>query len=264
MASWRARWRLKSPASWLFTQPKISELRLPYLCAENSPVTDEFSAQWRNNERDGISNHQPHACLLNWKYQSSASLAFVQRIHRWPVNSSHKGPVMRKIFPFDDVIMKRKCSNVDYFVTIGCTWGGHAQMIGMHDFVHYGDVIMGAIAFQITSLTIVYSTVDPDAHQRKLQSSASLFFVRGIHRGPVNSPHKWPITRKMFPFDDVFDVYLRMHLWNIHEGFNYAWYSLMPAHKVKYHRLWSQNGSKPLQWRHNGCDSVSNHKPHDC
>ena len=41
------------------------------------------------------------------------------------------------------------------------------------------------------------------ADQRKHQSSASLAFVRGIHRWPVNSPHKWPVTRKMFPFDDV-------------------------------------------------------------
>ena len=68
---------------------------------------------------------------------------------------------------------------------------------------HYRDVIMGAIASQITSLTIVYSIVYSDADQRKHQSSASLTFVRGIHRGPVNSPHKWPVTRKMFPFDDV-------------------------------------------------------------
>ena len=68
---------------------------------------------------------------------------------------------------------------------------------------HYGDVIMGAIASQITSLTIVYSTVYSDPDQRKHQSSASLAFVWGIHRGPVNSPHKWPVTRKMFPFDDV-------------------------------------------------------------
>ena len=68
---------------------------------------------------------------------------------------------------------------------------------------HYNDVIMGAIASQITSLTTVYSTVYSDADQRKHQSSASLAFVRGIHPRPVNSPHKWPITRKMFPFDDV-------------------------------------------------------------
>ena len=68
---------------------------------------------------------------------------------------------------------------------------------------HYDDVIMSAIASQITSLTIVYSTVYPGADQSKHQSSASLAFVWGIHRGPVNSPHKWPVTRTMFPFDDV-------------------------------------------------------------
>ena len=69
--------------------------------------------------------------------------------------------------------------------------------------VHYDDVIMGVIASQITSLTIVYSTVYSRADQSKHQSSASLAFVWGIHRRPVNSPHKWPVTRKMFPFDDV-------------------------------------------------------------
>ena len=62
---------------------------------------------------------------------------------------------------------------------------------------------MGAMASQITSVSIVYSTVCPGIDQRKHQSSASLAFVRGIHRGPVNSPHKGPVTRKMFPFDDV-------------------------------------------------------------
>ena len=62
---------------------------------------------------------------------------------------------------------------------------------------------MGTIAFQITSLAIVFSTVYLNTDQRKHQSSASLAFVWGIHRGPVNSPHKWPVTRKMFPFDDV-------------------------------------------------------------
>ena len=71
---------------------------------------------------------------------------------------------------------------------------------------HYCDVIMATIASQITSLNIVYSTVYSGADQRKHQSSASLAFVRGIHRWPVNSPHKWPVTRKMFPFDDVIMV----------------------------------------------------------
>ena len=76
--------------------------------------------------------------------------------------------------------------------------------------LHYGYVIMGAIASQITSLTIVYSTVYLDADQITHQSSASLAFVRGIHRGPVNSPHKWPVTREMFPVDDVIMVLCKL------------------------------------------------------
>ena len=68
---------------------------------------------------------------------------------------------------------------------------------------HYSDVIMGAIASQITDVSIVYSTVCSGANQRKHQSTVSLAFVRGIHRWPVNSPHKGPVTRKMSPFHDV-------------------------------------------------------------
>ena len=79
-----------------------------------------------------------------------------------------------------------------------------AGSVGLHcPHTHYGDVIMDTIASQITSLAIVFSTVYLDTDQRKHQSSASLAFVWGIHRGPVNSPHKWPVTRILFPFDDV-------------------------------------------------------------
>ena len=70
-------------------------------------------------------------------------------------------------------------------------------------FIHYNDVIMDSMASQITSLTIVYSTLYSCADHRKHQSTTSLAFVRGIHRWPVNSQHKGPVTRKMFPFNDV-------------------------------------------------------------
>ena len=56
---------------------------------------------------------------------------------------------------------------------------------------------------QITSLTIVYSTIYSGTDQRKNQSPMSMAFVLGIHRWLVNSPHKLPVTRKMLPFDDV-------------------------------------------------------------
>ena len=75
--------------------------------------------------------------------------------------------------------------------------------------IHYDDVIMIMLASQITSLTVVYSIVYSGVNQRKHQSSASLAFVREIHRGPVNFPHKWPVTRRMFPFDDVIMLYTR-------------------------------------------------------
>ena len=65
---------------------------------------------------------------------------------------------------------------------------------------------MGAMASQISSLTIVYSNVYSGTDQRKHQSSASLAFERGILLWPVNSPHKWSVTRKMFPSDDVIMV----------------------------------------------------------
>ena len=77
------------------------------------------------------------------------------------------------------------------------------RVTGTHFKIHYDDVIMTMLASQITSLTVVYSIVYSCVNQRKHQSSASLAFVREIHRGPVNFPHKWPVTRKMFPFDDV-------------------------------------------------------------
>ena len=79
---------------------------------------------------------------------------------------------------------------------------------------------MSVIASQITSLTIVYSSVYSGADQRKHQRSASLPFVRGIHRWPVNSPHKGPVTRKLFPFDDVimlFHPVLATHMSDIYK-----------------------------------------------
>ena len=62
---------------------------------------------------------------------------------------------------------------------------------------------MSTMASQMTSLTIVYSTVYSGADERKHQSSTSQAFVQGINRWSVNSLHKGPVTRKMFPFDDV-------------------------------------------------------------
>ena len=84
---------------------------------------------------------------------------------------------------------------------------------------------MSAMASQITTPMIVYSTVYSGVDQRKYQSYASLAFVRGIHRLPVNSPHKGPVTRKMFPFDDVimFLSTIPSHVWGLDGVIQNGW-----------------------------------------
>ena len=126
------------------------------------------------------SHYFPHYSYIIWKLRHIKSPAtgvivpqFVQTYTKIHINVSSYWPFVRKI----------------QFWSVYCC--------------HYNDVIMGTIASQITSLTIVYSTIYSEADQRKHQSSASLAFVRGIRRGPVNSPHKWPVMRKMYPFADV-------------------------------------------------------------
>ena len=113
---------------------------------------------------------------------------------------------------------------------------------------------MSLIASQITSLSIVYSTSYSGVDQRKHQSSASLAFVRGIHRGPLNSPHKRPVTRKMFPFDNVimYTIWVTSYLTH-HVAI--AWLlrhrdTLFP----RYHYF-------TLLRCHNGRDGVWNHHP---
>ena len=81
--------------------------------------------------------------------------------------------------------------------------------LGLH-WEQNGDVIMAVLASQITTVSIIYSTVCLGEDQRKHQSSASLVFARGIHRWLVNSPHQGPVTRNMFPFHDVIVTYLSL------------------------------------------------------
>ena len=95
---------------------------------------------------------------------------------------------------------------------ISCNWKIYVVMSLRGHRTHYDDVIMTMLASQITSLTVVYSIVYSGVNQREHQSSASLAFVREIHRGPVNFPHKWPVTRKMFPFDDVIMLPRHVHV----------------------------------------------------
>ena len=145
------------------------------------------------------------------KHQSSSSLTFMWGIHRDRYIPRTNGQYRGKCFH----LMTSSC--MSYYIPYKSTGPSGAvgsppdTLIQCHIYIekikvfitHCNDVIMGAMAYQITSLTIVYASVYSGADQRKHQSSASLAFVRGIHRGPVNSPHKGPVTRRMFLFDVV-------------------------------------------------------------
>ena len=124
----------------IFTENSVAQLSVNLALWPSCSLT----LQWRHNEPYSVSNHQPHDCLLNRlfrrrskKHQSSASLAFVRGIHRGPGNSPHKWPVMRKIFPFDDVIMKstEHChflrSKITAIAIDGIKFGAWTYLLGL-------------------------------------------------------------------------------------------------------------------------------------
>ena len=76
---------------------------------------------------------------------------------------------------------------------------------------HYSDLTMSTMTSQITSISTVCSVICSGKLQRKHQSSASLAFLRGINQWLVDSPNGGPVTRKMFPLDDVIMALLGRH-----------------------------------------------------
>ena len=105
-----------------------------------------------------------------------------------------------------------KCTYNWIFCVTDCHRFTYLFIVWMTHWCFHGGInalqwrLMGAITSQITSLIIVYWIVNSGAGQSKHQISASLAFVRGIHQRLVNSPHKWPVTRKKFLFDHVIMV----------------------------------------------------------
>ena len=89
-----------------------------------------FTLLWRHNEPDGVSNHQPHGCLFNRLFGHRSKKTSKLRVtglcvgnSPGPVNSPHKRPVTRKMFPFDDVIMIMQCASYFWLSIYFCfTW----------------------------------------------------------------------------------------------------------------------------------------------
>ena len=114
--------------------------------------------QWRHNERIGVSNHQPHDCLLNRLFRPRSK------------NSPHKGPVMRKVFPFDDVIMMGY--NGAYWVYSCCGHSGSPLwsfdiFLLCHWFssgIPWSPIKMGAITFWMEQPSYIFFMVVSHLH----------------------------------------------------------------------------------------------------
>ena len=132
--------------------------------------------------------------LSKCMYYSSMSTIFLTLLYSLCCFSLHRDSLFSHSFVQAFIIM----CEVVILQPLLLKWHASAAFL-----VHYNDIMMSTMTSQITSLTIVYSAAYLGVDQRRHQSSVSLAFVRGIHRWPVNSPHKGPVTRKMFPFDDV-------------------------------------------------------------
>ena len=172
--------------AWWRHQMETSSALLS-LCAGNSPVTDEFPLQRTVTRSFDVFFH---LCLnkrlskqsWGWWFETPSCSLWRHCNGSWVLCAA---------------IM------IDTFTASSHGPDGRqcVAVIILNGWNHYSDVKMGAMASQITRLTIVYSTVYSGVDQRKHQSSTKL------HRWQVNYPHKGLVTRKMFPFDDVIAWY---------------------------------------------------------
>ena len=100
---------------------------IPQLRCKTKGWITSNTLQWRHNDHDSVSNHQPHGCLLNRLFRRRSKKTSKLRgtglcvgSSPGPVNSPHRGPVTRKMFPFDDVIMKTRSTPREHTSATPC------------------------------------------------------------------------------------------------------------------------------------------------
>ena len=136
-------------------------------------VKNNRSLQWRHNERDGVSNHQPHDCLLKRLFRRrSKKISKVRVTGLCEGNSPHIGPVTRKMFPFDDVII---CVLIIFVIPL------HALFVTQPRHISLTECY--------TAMCYMLHAINDDVIKWK-HFPRYWPFVWGIHRPPVNSPHK--------------------------------------------------------------------------
>ena len=158
-----------------------------------------------SHERHGVSNHRQMECLFNSLFRLITKKTIITVSLWWGPTimsgSPHKATVIRRTFPCHDAIVIRP--NRALWLLMAWCWSCRASISPVTTCAGPILYIMSAMASQNTGISVVCPTVCSGADQSKHLSSASQAFARGIHWWPVVSPHKGPVTRKMFLFDDV-------------------------------------------------------------
>ena len=146
-------------------------------CAGNSPVNSPHKSQWRGALMFSL--------ICAWT-------------NAW-VNNRNAGDLRRRHAYYDVTVINLHIKGRLYLITIiyVVLHSGCANQSRIRRY-NNSDVIMSAMASWITGASILCAAVSSCADQRQHQSSASLAFVRGIQRSPVDSAHKRPGTRKCF------------------------------------------------------------------
>ena len=153
---------------------------------------------WRHNDHDGISNHQPHGCFLNRLFRRRSKKTSKLRVtglcagnSLGRVNSPHKGPVTRKMFPFDDVIMdmpwRMKMSSLrsSYLSLQLRRWGARSSLLRVVP-----------TTLEHWSVLKQRTTIHSDVITWK-RFPRYWPFARGIHRSPGDSTHNGQVTRAL-------------------------------------------------------------------
>ena len=129
------------------------------MCKVLGQLFGHWSLHWRHSDHDDVSNHQPHGCLLNRLFRRRSKKTSKLRVTGFfvwnspgPVNSPHKGPVTRKMFPFDDVIMVTKFFPGPYFLKLSLKMP-YNDIIKWKYFPHYWPFVRESTGHRWVPLT---------------------------------------------------------------------------------------------------------------
>ena len=145
-----------NPPHWMIPLPLIDNV-----IETSNEARWVLSLQWRLNKHDGVSNNQRLNYLLNrlfrprtqktWKLHP---LAFVRGIHRWPANSPHKGPVTRKILPFDDVIISWLSTWLYWAIWPSC-WRNNSHVKLPFEYLQYLSCIHNQVTISLLIIKLL-------------------------------------------------------------------------------------------------------------